>query len=530
MKCSFRWLAIPALAGTVLLSSCEDAVIGISIALGLVDELSGAADERRAKEREDARQVLYDDSVLPLSAEQKFYWHCMHGDLAEVERLLKEGVNPNFSVQVDLHMRETTPLLEAALADNEELMRLLLKYGADANYRLKDGATILHSYLLRTRLSDSDIVELLCEAGADVNAADNAGYVPLHYCLEAKIVDYVIDAHYRCEKVLRRFGVRDGVPYPGLFSIAEKKFLEQKLGAPSDGIAPEVQAFAALLHTCDKRIPFDESAVRAHLATLDASPRKAQMLQELLNEAADDAVMSALVLQAGADPMLLSNYAFTQALPHAELFYGDAEQRKRLSIDFLHEKVENLVDEKLQVFIDKFFTQCNRSVNERDSLGNTLLLADLRKKERCYYTSVDVHLRNGADVNAAAHDGITPIMLAESIEMKPLLKAGADVLAVDAAGNSVLHHFASRYDRWGEDAWEMATVLAAGASPDAKNHDGKTPSDLLREQGGRHKWDILTHSPIEYAFYKSQYALLLEQMKAALEMLEKRSATTVRTH
>ena len=520
MKCLNRLFFIPALAGTLLLSSCEEAVYGVVIMLGIIDEVTGSADERRAKEREEARQALYDDSVLPLSAEQKFYWHCMHGELAEVERLLKEGVNPNFSVLVDLHMCETTPLLEAALVDNEELMRLLLKYGADVNYRLKDGATILHTYLRRIGLSDSDIVELLCEAGADVNAADNAGYVPLHYCQEAKIEDYVIDAHYRCEKVLRRFGARDSVPYPGFLSIAEKKFLEQKLGATSDGIAPEVQAYAALLHTCDKQIPFDESAVRAHLATLDSSPRKAQLLQELLNEAAGDAAMSALVLQAGADPMLLSNYAFRQALPHAELFYGDAEQRMRLSIDFLHEKVENLVDEKLQVFIDKFFTQCNRSVNERDSLGDTLMLADLRKKEGSYYASVDVHLLNGADVNAAAHDGITPIMLAESIEMEPLLKAGADVLAVDAAGNSVLHHFASRYDRWGYDSDELAAVLAAGASPDAKNHDGKTPSDLLRERGIRYKWDILSELSIERGQYKTSYATLLQDMNEALEMLD----------
>lgn len=516
MKCLNRLFFIPALAGTLLLSSCEEAVYGVVIMLGIIDEVTGSADERRAKEREEARQALYDDSVLPLSAEQKFYWHCMRGELAEVERLLKEGVNPNFSVQVDLHMYETTPLLKAALVDNEELLRLLLKHGADVNYRLKDGSTILLSYLRRNRLMDSDIVELLCEAGADVNAADNAGFVPLHWCHEYKIMDNMLDAHYRCEKVLRRFGARDSVPYPGLFSIAEKQFLKTTSGVLVDGIAPEVQAYAALVDMCGKRIPFDESAARAHLAALDTSPRKAQLLQELLNEAAGDAEMSALVLQTGADPMLLSNYAFRQALPHAELFYGDAEQRKRLPIDFLHEKVENLRHEDLQVFIDKFFIQCNRSVNERDSLGNTLLLADLRQKENPYCTCVDVHLRNGADVNAVAHDGITPIMLAESFEMGLLLKAGADVLAVDAAGNSVLHHFASRYDRWGHDSDELAAVLAAGASPDAKNHDGKTPSDLLRECGARYKWDIF----FEHDDCKSRYAYLLRDMNEGLEMLD----------
>jgi hypothetical protein len=84
-----------------------------------------------------------------------------------------------------------------------------------------------------------------------------------------------------------------------------------------------------------------------------------------------------------------------------------------------------------------------------------------------------------------------------------------------------LHHFSSRYERWGYDSDELAAVLATGASPDAKNHDGKTPSDLLRERGIRYKWDILSELSIERDRYKTSYATLLQDMNEALEMLEK---------
>ena len=109
-------------------------------------------------------------------------------------------------------------------------------------------------------------------------------------------------------------------------------------------------------------------------------------------------------------------------------------------------------DEELQVFIDKFFTQCNRSVNERDSLGNTLLLADLRQKGRSYYASVDVHLRNGADVNAYRQQP-------GKVVREPLL------------------HLAVRY----QGAAELTRLLELGADPTLTDEHGRTSLALARE-------------------------------------------------
>ncbi len=70
-----------------------------------------------------------------------------------------------------------------------------------------------------------------------------------------------------------------------------------------------------------------------------------------------------------------------------------------------------------------------------------------------------------------------------------LLKAGADVNARDSGGLSALYHAACFYQ--GKDLLNdeqrahdvFAQLLAAGADPTLKDHEGKTPLDRAREAG-----------------------------------------------
>lgn len=50
----------------------------------------------------------------------------------------------------------------------EEVIRVLLRSGANVNQRLSDGATILHHIAKST--SESFVISQLVEAGADINA------------------------------------------------------------------------------------------------------------------------------------------------------------------------------------------------------------------------------------------------------------------------------------------------------------------------------------------------------------------------
>jgi len=69
-----------------------------------------------------------------------------------------------------------TALINAAHADCEKCVRLLLDHGADAKARTDAGLTALHYAAFKGNLT---VVNLLLEAGAPVNVADDRGLTPL---------------------------------------------------------------------------------------------------------------------------------------------------------------------------------------------------------------------------------------------------------------------------------------------------------------------------------------------------------------
>ena len=71
-------------------------------------------------------------------------------------------------------------------------MRYLLKSGADLTYRYEeDGTTPLHQAAL---VGDVDIVKVLLQAGASVDDEDREGATALHYATERQVVAALITA------------------------------------------------------------------------------------------------------------------------------------------------------------------------------------------------------------------------------------------------------------------------------------------------------------------------------------------------
>jgi ankyrin repeat protein len=101
------------------------------------------------------------------------------GDVRAVERYLDAGGDINL---VDAH-GDTLLGLAATVGDlNMRMVRMLLKHGADATVRLREGWTLLHSacHLLR-----KDLALALLRAGCDPNAANEAGETALSKVLWA---------------------------------------------------------------------------------------------------------------------------------------------------------------------------------------------------------------------------------------------------------------------------------------------------------------------------------------------------------
>ncbi len=76
-----------------------------------------------------------------------------------------------------------TALMNAARADCDACVRLLLEHGADAKAKTDAGLTALHYAALRGNLAT---VRLFLEAGAPVNAADDRGFTPLMMAANSK--------------------------------------------------------------------------------------------------------------------------------------------------------------------------------------------------------------------------------------------------------------------------------------------------------------------------------------------------------
>ena len=73
-----------------------------------------------------------------------------------------------------------TPLHEAALRGHKEVVELVIDKDADVNAKNWEGGTPLHYAALTGR---KEIAELLIDNGADVNAKDDDGSTPLRYAV-----------------------------------------------------------------------------------------------------------------------------------------------------------------------------------------------------------------------------------------------------------------------------------------------------------------------------------------------------------
>jgi ankyrin repeat protein len=93
------------------------------------------------------------------------------GNLAITEKLLRAKAKPELQGQV------LTPMMFAAFAGNGDLIRLLVRYGADVNYAMKEsGQSALSSAITAGK---PDMVELLIELEANVNQKMPDGDTPL---------------------------------------------------------------------------------------------------------------------------------------------------------------------------------------------------------------------------------------------------------------------------------------------------------------------------------------------------------------
>jgi ankyrin repeat protein len=107
-----------------------------------------------------------------------------NGDTGAVRALLDR-----YSFDVNARDRDRQTLLyKAARAGNVDMVEMLLSAGANVNARSGYETTPLHWV---ARSGNRDIAEMLVDKGADVNARDSSGNTPLHRAALADKVDWI---------------------------------------------------------------------------------------------------------------------------------------------------------------------------------------------------------------------------------------------------------------------------------------------------------------------------------------------------
>ena len=108
--------------------------------------------------------------------------------------------HPAVDVNVEITLSPwhySTPLMEAAKGGHKEVIRALLKAGAEVNKTVKQGISPLHK---AAEFGHIDAVKLLLESGADPDKASSSGATSLELALK--------NGHRDVCKVLLRGGAR----------------------------------------------------------------------------------------------------------------------------------------------------------------------------------------------------------------------------------------------------------------------------------------------------------------------------------
>ncbi len=126
------------------------------------------------------RYSLFAAVILPLfmssCGSAKFFTAAESGNVQEVDRLLDAGADVNVR-----DSRGETPLFSAALSGSKEIAESLIAHGADVNATDRDGLTPLHLAAYQSR---REIVKLLVGKSANVNAKTREGSTPLIKAIE----------------------------------------------------------------------------------------------------------------------------------------------------------------------------------------------------------------------------------------------------------------------------------------------------------------------------------------------------------
>jgi uncharacterized protein len=401
------------------------------------------------------------DGTTPLE------WAVYNDDLPAAQRLLHAGANANAANRYGI-----TPLSLAATNRNAAMAEALLKAGADAS------ANVL---MTAARTGNPEIVRLLIQHGADVNAkGETYGETALDWAAQENhaeaaqvLIAHGADVNARTnplERAKDRFGLE------GVLTILPHGTWTPLMYAARQGSLETARALVA-------------GGASLNLTDTDSSTA---LVLAIINGHYDTA---ALLAERGADPNITDTAGMAALYAAVDMntlgeVYGHPARPTSSKVTAL-ELMKILLDHGANVnarlksptlqrahtpgepTLAEGTTPLMRAAKNGDSAALRLLLdrgADVNARQKNATTALMFAAGLGFGTGTFANDSATEAQLLESV--KVLMAAGADVNAVNEAGETPLHYGAHASD-------DIVTFLAEnGAKLDVKDKQGRTPVEM----------------------------------------------------
>ena len=406
------------------------------------------------------------------------HWAAYRDDLATARLLLGAGADAGVPNELGV-----TPLALACTNTNAAMVETLLAAGADATAAVGTGETVLMSC---ARTGSVAAVSALLAAGADVNAREPSEN-------QTALMWAVAERHPAVVAVLL-----DGGADVGARSRVRRKVISRRLQSElkygelgrsygTDAEETSVGGFTPLLFAARRGdIESARLLLAAGASVNDTAPDGASVL--VVATHSGHGTLATFLLDRGANPNTAE--AGYTAL-HAAVLTGD--------LDLVEALLAHGARPDAQVTLATRVTRNGQVLMLGEHLLGSTPFALAAK-----FTEVDI-MRTlaaaGADVRLPLKNGWTPLMLAASASwryavwdrrdralakapafqaqmydedgtlaaVRLAVESGADVNAVDAAGNTALHHVVDK----GFDT-VVAFLAARGADLDATNNRGQT--------------------------------------------------------
>ncbi|XP_071451376.1 protein phosphatase 1 regulatory subunit 16A [Hetaerina americana] len=213
---------------------------------------SGGVSSGNPNPKGSRRSIFFSDSVVLLEAAAR-------NDVDEVRRLLMKGVSPDSTNEDGL-----TALHQCCIDDNEEMMKLLIEYGANVNAEDSERWTPLHAAATCGHLH---LVQYLISKGANLLAVNADGNMPYDICEDEAALDCI-------EGEMARRGVTQEL-IDDTRAATELKMLDDMQEVAETGAQSGIGPPAPGLETPDR-----QGATPLHIASANGYVRVVEFLLE----------------------------------------------------------------------------------------------------------------------------------------------------------------------------------------------------------------------------------------------------------